>query len=64
MNKIAYKGFRVDENNNMNCRGYIFEVGKDYKVKGNLKMCYNGFHFCWNLNDIHVFLQSWIMCNL
>ena len=51
--KTAYKGFSIDDNNVLDCRGFKFEVGKEYKTSGNLEMCENGFHFCWNLNDVH-----------
>ncbi len=39
---ISYKGF--DEN--MQCRGFQYEVGKEYKMDGNIKCCDRGFHAC------------------
>ena len=39
---ISYKGF--DEN--MQCRGFHYEVGKEYKMGGNIKRCERGFHAC------------------
>ena len=39
---ISYKGF--DEN--MQCRGFKYEVGKEYKMGGNIKCCERGFHAC------------------
>ena len=39
---ISYKGF--DEN--MQCRGFHYEVGKEYKMGGNIKCCERGFHAC------------------
>ena len=39
---ISYKGF--DEN--MQCRGFQYEVGKEYKKEGNIKCCERGFHAC------------------
>ena len=44
-NKIkAYKGF----NNDMTCRKFQFEVGKEYEQKGKIEACENGFHACEN----------------
>ena len=45
---IAYKGF--DEN--LCCRGYKFEVGKEYKQEGEIVCCENGFHACTNPFDV------------
>ena len=39
---ISYKGF--DEN--MQCRGFQYESGKEYKMDGNIKCCKRGFHAC------------------
>ena len=39
---ISYKGF--DEN--MQCRGFKYEVGKEYKMGENIKCCERGFHAC------------------
>jgi len=44
------KGFKVTDEN-MQCRGFQFEVDKEYKEKGNIKACNNGFHFCVELKD-------------
>ena len=38
----TYKGFKKD----LTCRGFQYEVGKEYEIKGELKMCENGFHAC------------------
>lgn len=37
-----YKAFKTD----LTCRGYKFEIGKTYTIKGELEMCKNGFHCC------------------
>ena len=38
----AYKGF----DKNMQCRGYQYEVGKEYDMDGEIKCCKRGFHAC------------------
>ena len=38
----AYKGF----DKNMQCRGYQYEVGKEYDMDGDIKCCNRGFHAC------------------
>lgn len=42
---FAYKGF--DEN--FRCRDFQYEVGKEYHITGDLKICKNGFHACKDL---------------
>jgi hypothetical protein len=38
----AIKGFE----HNLTCRGFQFEIGKEYSVSGAIKPCVNGFHAC------------------
>src|SRR5574343_779114 len=32
----------------MTCRGFQYEVGKEYSLESKLQICENGFHFCEN----------------
>ena len=38
----SYKGF----DKNMQCRGFQYEVGKEYEMDGDIKCCSRGFHAC------------------
>ena len=38
----SYKGF----DKNMQCRGFQYEVGKEYEIDGEIKYCNRGFHAC------------------
>ncbi len=40
----GYKGFDKD----LKCRGFQYEVGKDYEQEGYIKTCSKGFCFCEN----------------
>ena len=50
----SYKGF----DKNMKCRGFQYEVGKEYEMDGEIKCCKQGFHACkspmevWDYYDI------------
>ena len=44
------KGYKVF-NSDFSCRNFQFEVGKSYKIEGDLKICSNGFHFCEKASD-------------
>jgi len=45
METKTIKGYKVADSNGK-CRGFQFEVGKEYEHKGELKICSSGFHFC------------------
>lgn len=38
----SYKGF----DKNMQCKGFQYEVGKEYEIDGDIKCCKRGFHAC------------------
>ena len=43
----AYKAFNSD----LTCKGFRYEVGKEYHHKGKLELCEAGFHACPKLTD-------------
>ena len=45
---IGYKGF----DKNLQCRGFQYEVGKEYECKDPIKLCNSGFHFCENPQEV------------
>ena len=44
------RGYKMMESD-MTCNGFQYEIGKEYFLEGNLKICRNGFHFCKNPFD-------------
>lgn len=45
---VAYKGLDMD----FTCKGFKYEVGKEYHRDGEVKLCENGFHACADLCDV------------
>ena len=64
--RTGFKGFEVREDGTLHCRNMTFEVGKVATVKGNLELCRNGIHFCWELNDVHNYynLATSVICEV
>lgn len=53
----SYKGF----DKNMQCRGFQYEVGKEYEVDGDIKCCSRGFHACgspWEVFNYYDIVNS------
>ena len=50
----AYKGFNQD----LTCRGFQYEVGKEYEMDGDIECCERGFHACESPLEVldHYFL--------
>lgn len=48
MKMKAYKATNMD----MTCRGFQFEIGKEYEQDGEIECCNNGFHACKNPLDV------------
>ena len=51
------KGYKIFEND-WTCKGFQFEIGKDYKFDGEIEICVRGFHFCTKLEDCFKYYPS------
>ena len=47
----GYKGFDKD----LKCRGFQYEIGKEYVHDGEIKLCKEGFHFCKKIIEVNNF---------
>jgi len=45
---IGYKGFDKD----LKCRGFQYEIGKEYHMDGKIECCRTGFHLCTDPRDV------------
>ena len=59
MKKYGYKGFNIKTDGTIYCapnRGYQeYKINEIVEINGELELCKNGIHFCWNLNDVYDF---------
>ena len=60
MNKKVIKSYKAFDKN-MQCRGFQYEVGKEYEMEGHIECCKSGFHACeypWDVFDYYDMLES------
>ena len=60
MNKKVIKSYKAFDKN-MQCRGFQYEVGKEYEKEGHIECCKSGFHACeypWDVFDYYDMLES------
>jgi hypothetical protein len=62
MNTVeSYKAFDKD----LKCKGFQYEIGKQYTLDGDIEMCFKGFHACENplmvLNFYHISTSRFAM---
>lgn len=48
---VWVEGYKGTEND-LSCRGFQYEIGKEYTQEGKVSLRNNGFHFCKTLHDI------------
>ena len=61
----GYKGFKWKENK-LNCEDVNYQVGKTYEVKGKIKLCNIGIHYCEKIDDILTYydLKDLVICEV
>ena len=60
MNKKVIKSYKAFDKN-MQCRGFQYEVGKEYEMEEHIECCKSGFHACeypWDVFDYYDMLES------
>ena len=60
MNKKVIKSYKAFDKN-MQCRGFQYEVGKEYEMEGHIECCERGFHACeypWDVFDYYDMVES------
>ncbi len=50
--KEIIKGYKVTDKD-MKCRGFQYELGKEYTHSGKISLCNEGFHFCLKASDCY-----------
>lgn len=50
--RANYKAFALTKSGKLKCLDKIYTVGKKSMIRGKLKICRNGIHYCTNLFDI------------
>ena len=53
--RTNYKAFALTRTGKLKCIDKIYTVGKKSMVRGKLKLCRNGIHYCTNLFDIFTY---------
>jgi hypothetical protein len=54
----AYKGFDRNDEGQLSCRGFVYEIGVLYKHEGEIKVCVSGFHACPDLKDVKTYYRN------
>jgi hypothetical protein len=67
MSKEIVKGYKAFEKG-LVCRGFQYELGKDFYHKGKPFLCQSGFHFCKNLGDVYSYYaynnENTVVCEI